>query len=79
MVETKKVDDEILNSVDAQMRVGAKIQKFYDILQEYRVDLKSWTPENEFEECAKRAKEEMLFSIMDEYFDIFDSIIAGGS
>ena len=73
------MDEGILNPVEAQMRVGAKIQKFYDVLQEYRIELKSWTPEDETEERIKKGKENMLFSLMDEYFELFDSIIAGGS
>ena len=73
------MEEVILNPTEAQMRVGAKIQKFYDVLQEQRVELKSWVPEDEIEERIKRVKEDFIFSLMHEYFELFDSIIVGGS
>lgn len=38
--------DEIIES---QMKVGAKIQKFFDFMQEYRKELKNWKSCDEHE------------------------------
>jgi len=70
------MEDESLNSVEAQMRIGAKIQRFYDILREYRADFDNWNPENEEEAEEKRKREELIFSLMDEYALLFENILA---
>jgi len=70
------MEDENLNSVEAQMRIGAKIQRFYDVLREYRADFDNWNPEDERESEEKRKREELIFSLMDEYALLFENILA---
>lgn len=70
------MEDENLNLVEAQMRIGAKIQRFYDILREYRADFENWKAESEEEVDEKKAREEMIFSLLDEYLLLFENILA---
>lgn len=70
------MEDENLNLVEAQMRIGAKIQRYYDILREYRADFDNWKTETEEEAEEKRKREELIFSLMDEYLLLFENILA---
>lgn len=70
------MEDENLNPTEAQVRIGAKIQRFYDILREYRASLNEWNAQDEAESEEKKAREELIFSLMDEYLLLFESILS---
>ena len=67
-----------LNMVVHAMQIGAKIQRFQDILLEYQNEFKGWDPEDEQEKALKEAKEVLIFALMDEYGVLFDNILARG-
>lgn len=69
--------DDIKNlTAEAQMRVGARLEKFLSILLENREELKNWQPQNENEAELKRAKEDLINSIAEDFCIIFDNILA---
>lgn len=61
--------------IEAQMKVGAQIQKFYTVMCDYADELKRWQPIDENEVELKRSKEDILYSLMDDYNLLFDNIL----
>lgn len=68
-------EDQNLNAA-ALMKAGAQIQKFFEILLEHRDEVKSWNPQDEKETELKQSREELIYSLMDDYCVIFDNILS---
>ena len=62
--------------IEAQMKVGAQIQKFFDFMQEYGRELKNWKPSDEAENELIRSRENLIYEFMDEYCSLFGDILA---
>lgn len=69
-------DERAFNEVEAKMNVGARIQRFHDLLWETLNEIKEWETADGAEEALKRAKEDLLYDLLDSYGDLFDKIIA---
>lgn len=68
-------DYEVTNTVEAQLKIGAKIQKFYDIMEKYRVELQDWKTEDKNELTERDSKVELLYHLKDTYILIFQDIV----
>lgn len=71
------MEEDNLNTTETHMQLGAKIQRFYDILREHCDHLQEWIPdpEDEHEASLKRVREDLVYDLLDRYSDIFDKIL----